>query len=207
MCFTAAAIHFDLHIPSVIRYAGGNYTADYRNFDEIKKQLEGRVDPRDIADLRRVFTMGTPANLVAESSEENMLEYFRYGNHQSIQNGIEKVKKTMNKEDKHSYVIPMPNWLARFIPNSFYTPNGLLSKPGKNDRLVFDGSHMINWFSKPINNMVDMSTKSRQSRMVGCYRITSIEFGTYALPTQTKTFSYGMKISRAASDKRSITPT
>ena len=157
MCFTAAALHFDMHIPSVIRYVGGNYTADFRDVNEIVKQLEGKVDPKDIEDLKRVFTTGAPGRLVAESSKDNMLDYWRYGNHTSILKNIDKVNKTMNKEDKHCYVIPMPNWLARFIPNSFYTPNGLISKPGKNDRLIFDGSYMIDWFSKPINKMVDTS--------------------------------------------------
>mmetsp|Transcript_29742 Transcript_29742/g.86679 ORF Transcript_29742/g.86679 Transcript_29742/m.86679 type:complete len:873 (-) Transcript_29742:2591-5209(-) len=157
MCFTAAALHFDLHIPSVIRYAGGNYTADFRDMDKIEKQLVGKVDPKDISDLRRVFTVGTPGRFVGESTKDNMLEYWRYGNHGSILKDISKVTKTMNKEDKHCYVVPMPNWLARFIPNSFYTPNGLISKAGKNDRLVFDGSHMINWFSNPVNKNFDMS--------------------------------------------------
>ena len=157
MCFMAAALHFDLHIPSLIRYAGGNYTADFRNIDEIEKKLIGKVDPKDIEDLRRVFTVGTPGRLVGESTSENMLEYWRYGNHTSILNDIDKVTKTMNKEERNCYVVPMPNWLARFIPNSFYTPNGLLSKPGKNDRLVFDGSFMIDWFSNPLNKNFDMS--------------------------------------------------
>ena len=45
-----------------------------------------------------------------------------------------------NKEDKNQYLIPILNWLARFIPNLHITPQGLLIKKGKNDRLVWDGS-------------------------------------------------------------------
>lgn len=159
MCFTAAAIHYDLHVSSVLRYAGGNYTADYRNVKEIVQNLKGKVDESDLEDLERVFTTGAPTKMVAESSNENYMDYLKYGNHKSILKDPAKVVKTMNKEDRNCYVIPMPCWLARFIPNAFFTPNGLLCKPGKKDRLVFDGSFLINWDSTPINTMIDIDTE------------------------------------------------
>ena len=159
MCITACALHYDLHIPSVLRYAGGNYTGEYRNVENIVSKLEGIVHQRDIDDLQRVFKVGAPTRMVAESTSKNFQDYFTYGNHASIAQDIEKVEKTMNKEERNSYVLPLPNWLARFIPNAFYTPNGLISKPGKKDRLVFDGSFTINWDSQPVNRMVDASTE------------------------------------------------
>eukprot|EP00957_Ditylum_brightwellii_P031979 2424571-Ditylum_brightwellii.AAC.1 len=59
----------------------------------------------------------------------------------------------MNKEDKHCYVILLPNWLARFIAHIHVTPQGLIIKPGKNDCLVFDGSNLQDWNSFPVNRM------------------------------------------------------
>ena len=61
----------------------------------------------------------------------------------------------MNKEERNNYVLPLPNWAARFIPHAFFTPNGLVTKPGKKDRLVFDSSFLIDWNSQPINAMVN----------------------------------------------------
>ena len=61
----------------------------------------------------------------------------------------------MNKEDRNQYVLPFPNWLARFVKNLHLTPQGLLQKPGKNDRLIWDGSFQPTWDSKCINMMID----------------------------------------------------
>ena len=53
----------------------------------------------------------------------------------------------MNKEDKHRYLLPLPCWLARFIPNLHVSPKGLIVKVDKNGHLVFDASHLINFYS------------------------------------------------------------
>ena len=62
--------------------------------------------------------------------------------------------KTMNKEDRNQYLLPFPLWLARFVQNLHITPQGLISKPGKNDRLVWDGSFIPNWNATCINMML-----------------------------------------------------
>ena len=62
----------------------------------------------------------------------------------------------MNKENKHNYVMPFPCWLAQFVPHAYYTPQGYVIKPGKNDRLIFDGSHLLTWDSLPVNLMTNL---------------------------------------------------
>ena len=59
----------------------------------------------------------------------------------------------MNKEEKHKYLLPLPGWLARFIPNIHISPQGLIVKVDKNDRLVFDASHLIKFYSVCSNMM------------------------------------------------------
>eukprot|EP00957_Ditylum_brightwellii_P199529 15209706-Ditylum_brightwellii.AAC.1 len=66
---------------------------------------------------------------------------------------MDKVRKVMNKEDRNCYLIPFICWMTRFIPHIHVTPQGLIMKPGKNDRLVFDGSIKLKWDSKPVNSM------------------------------------------------------
>eukprot|EP00957_Ditylum_brightwellii_P020955 1579756-Ditylum_brightwellii.AAC.1 len=66
---------------------------------------------------------------------------------------MEKVRKVMNKEDRNCYLITFPCWMTRFIPHIHVTPQGLIIKPGRNGRLVFDGSIKLNWDSKPVNSM------------------------------------------------------
>eukprot|EP00957_Ditylum_brightwellii_P150972 11495813-Ditylum_brightwellii.AAC.1 len=67
---------------------------------------------------------------------------------------MEKVRKVMNKEDRNCYLIPFPCWMTRFIPHIHVTTQGLMTKPVKNDRLVFDGPIELDWDSKPVNSML-----------------------------------------------------
>ena len=70
------------------------------------------------------------------STHENVLIYFRYKNYDTIAKHIDQVKKNMNKEDRNQYVLPFPNLIARFVKNLHLTPQGLLQKLVKNDRLI-----------------------------------------------------------------------
>ena len=65
--------------------------------------------------------------------------------------------KTMVKEARNDYVIAFPSWLAHLCHNIHLTPQGLVVKPGKADRLVWDGSFLINYDSTCINSMQDPS--------------------------------------------------
>jgi hypothetical protein len=71
----------------------------------------------------------------------------------TIARKLDQVNKTMNKEDKNNFVIPLPHWLARYIPNLFFTPQHIPEKPGKKDRQIFDASKRYNPELTPINMM------------------------------------------------------
>eukprot|EP00957_Ditylum_brightwellii_P130483 9954609-Ditylum_brightwellii.AAC.1 len=66
---------------------------------------------------------------------------------------MEKIRKVMNKEDRKCYLIPLPCWMTRFFPHLHVTSQGLIIKPGKNERLVFDGLIKLDRNSKPVNSM------------------------------------------------------
>ena len=67
----------------------------------------------------------------------------------------------MNKEDKHAYVMPFPSWISRCIPTLHLIPQGLVMKAGKNDRLVFDGSHLINYKSICVNMLTKLELEPK----------------------------------------------
>ena len=67
--------------------------------------------------------------------------------------------KAINKEKRNQYLIPLPNWVSRFITNMHLTPQGLLTKKGKNDRLIWDGSFTPNWNAICINMMLNQKTE------------------------------------------------
>ena len=113
--FVAALLHYDMDIPTLIRYLGGNYTGDYRDTDyTIKILKESNCDPQIISDLEKILTLGCPMKMVASTTRQNFLEFLNYGNHTSIKQNLEKTLNTMSKEDRNQYLIPLPKWIARF---------------------------------------------------------------------------------------------
>ena len=153
----ACAIHYDLHLPSVVRYLSGEYTAEFRSASKIKELLESYNCPKEIVDdMYRIFKVGCPNKLIGEGTRENFVDYWKYNNHSSIHNNVQKVMKVMNKEDRHSFLIPFPRILAWFAPNVMLTPQGLVIKPPKKDRLVWDGSFMIFYKSVCVNSMFNL---------------------------------------------------
>ena len=50
------------------------------------------------------------------------------------------VPKAMNKEDRYSHLLPNKLWVLYFSPWSRHTAQGILVKPGKNPRVIFDVS-------------------------------------------------------------------
>ena len=94
----------------------------------------------------------------ASSSYKNFIDFHNYGNHSSIDKNVEKTMKAMNKEDRNQYLISLPSWLARFVVHLHVTPQGLVIKSGKNDRLVWDGSFISHWLATCINMMLSQDT-------------------------------------------------
>ena len=53
---------------------------------------------------------------------------------------LEVVTKTMNKEEKNSHLIPVKLWALLCSPYARSTAQGMQIKPGKNPRIIWDGS-------------------------------------------------------------------
>ena len=93
--------------------------------------------------------------MVAEDTRTNFQEYWKYGNHLSIATNIAQVMKKMNKEDRNSFLVILPAILGRLIPDICYAPQGMLIKPGKNSRLIWDGSHLLFYYSVAVSILMD----------------------------------------------------
>lgn len=137
-----------------MRYLGNNYTGAYREVDKIVTKLrELNIDEDLIDKYIRVMVTCCPNHFVAETTRANTLLHWRMQNGPTINRKLDQVLKTMNKEDKNNFVIPLPHWFSRFIPNSFFTPQHILEKPGKKDRQIFNVSKRYSPDSVPINFM------------------------------------------------------
>jgi hypothetical protein len=155
----AMLFHFDMDLAAVHRQIGGNHVGSHRNADHILSQLDGLLDSNLLAEIRRILVNGCPARFNEEGTSQEFAEMLAYGNHPSLTKHIEKVMKTMNKEDKKDHVLTFPAWLARFIQHLMTTPQGYVMVPGKNDRLVFDASFMLHMDSRPFNHRIDLTNE------------------------------------------------
>ena len=177
----AAALFYDLDLSTVIRFLRGTDTGEFRQSSSTLVAFhQSNCNPALIKEVKRTLLVGCPNNMTASSTHDNFLKFFRYGNHSSITHNLPQVLKTLNKEDRNQYLLPFPNWLARFMKQIHVTPQGILSKSGKNDRLIWDGS-FIYQSGTPRNQKLCMVTP---------FNATSIELGIPAslFPTRSYTF-------------------
>ena len=71
-------------------------------------RIFGIVTDDTVAHVERILTTGAPAGFHGESSVKKFLDYWRYGNHVSVNSNKAKIEIVMNKEDKHQYLLPLP---------------------------------------------------------------------------------------------------
>jgi hypothetical protein len=107
---------------------------------------------------------GCPSKMNYETSRDNALLYLHKGNNPSIKNNLPSVMKTMNKEEKNNFVIPLPSWISKFVPHLFFTPQHNLVKPGKKDRLIFNAAERPTMDAVPVN----MMTTTKQGTELAC---------------------------------------
>ena len=112
--FFEAALYYDFDIPVVVRFLGSNDTRKYRDtvvtLNEIRDTHYGKVA---INDVKRTLEIGCPNKMIADSSHQNFLKFFRYWNYTSLENSLDKVIKT--ESDIFSL---FPTWLVKFISES-----------------------------------------------------------------------------------------
>jgi hypothetical protein len=88
---TACFLHFNFDTPSVVRYIGGQPIAAHCDVPAIMKELRrAGVDPAVLADLERIYTVGSPALCSAATTEKNFRAFMAYGNHKTIAKDIPK---------------------------------------------------------------------------------------------------------------------
>ena len=72
----AATLKYDLDVPTLIRFVGGNYTGEYRKFEHtIKIWNDTKCNEKVIEDLQRLFKTGSPNYMNASSTHKNFLDF------------------------------------------------------------------------------------------------------------------------------------
>ena len=150
---TACAVHYSLHPGMVIRYIKGEYVGENRNVLKILNDISSHVDETDTAHIKRILTQGCPSRLNFEETSDMKASIIKKGNQVTFRMHPEIVTKTMNKEDRHSHVLPVKLWVLHFSPWCRHTAQGMLIKPGKNPRVIFDASTKSHPHEVVLNDM------------------------------------------------------
>jgi hypothetical protein len=119
---------------------GGEYTGYYRDVKATLLAVRPYITAEDYNHIERILLDGCPAELKFTEPLSNKLEMIRRGNSKSFNDHPELVKKAMNKEDRYSHLVPIDEDICRVSAYLRHTTQTVVMKPGKNDRLVWDGT-------------------------------------------------------------------
>ena len=151
MAYLSCLLACNFEVPTLIRHLGNAHTGNDRDTSTLLSNIKDRVPVETYNEIYRILRFGSSVYVHGFSSKKIFCKYYKYGNHTSVTKNVNATKKVMAKELKHSYSIPLPVWIARFVPNIDLTPQGLVQKDGKSDRLIFYASHLIDFDSLAVS--------------------------------------------------------
>jgi hypothetical protein len=111
----AMLFHYDMDLAAVQCRLGGNHVGAHRDVSKINDRVRHLLDPNVLANLKCILLHGCPAEFNAKGMHQVFLEMLAEGSHLSVTKNLDKVMKTMNKEDQKDHVLTFPAWLARFF--------------------------------------------------------------------------------------------
>jgi len=119
---------------------GGEYTGYHRDVKKTLIAVRPHVTVEDYNHIEWILFDGCPVELKFTEPLSNKLEMIRRGNSKSFNDHPELVKKAMNKEDCYSHLVPIDEDICLVSAYLHHTIQTVVMKPGKNDRLVWDGT-------------------------------------------------------------------
>jgi hypothetical protein len=149
---SCALIRFNFVYADFIRWLGGEYTNDHRDWKSIA-QLADLVSnvpvpkgnpPIDVNSAIHIATSGAPIAGHFECKFEDVAKRERYDNHPPLKQAINEVRKKLAKEESLSYQIAFPRFIWAFIYGIFIVPiTFVVRRPGEEGRICPDPSNVI----------------------------------------------------------------
>ncbi len=137
---TAAMNHYFLHPGMLIRYIKGKYVGENRDVLQVLNDVLPYINDVDAKHIERILTQGCPLQINFEETLDMKMTIIKKGNQTTFKMYPETVTKTMNKEDRHSHVLPVKLWVFYCSAQCRAMAQGMQVKPGKNPRIIFDAS-------------------------------------------------------------------
>ena len=127
-------IHYGGDPGKIVHFLNGEYTGEQRDIKQILSSVKSHLGDSDYNHFRQILTQGYPASLCYKSPRK--LAMMKKGNQKNFNDNSETVKKTINKEDRYSQLIPIAQFFCLFSPFLHHNSQGMVIKPGKNPRIV-----------------------------------------------------------------------
>ena len=140
----ACLLHYGGEIGMLVRFLGGEYTAENRDVEGILTAVKPHIDERDYEDMKRILYDGCPFSLSKHFSKKNKMNLLKQGNQKSVNENREAVIKTMNKEEQHSHLISLSSMFCRFSAFCHHVRQGMNMKKPDSPRVVWDGTNKKN---------------------------------------------------------------
>ena len=122
MHFLASALFYDLDLSTVICSLRDTYTGELCDTSSTLTALcQTDCNPSLVQEITHTLLIGCSKKMNACSSHANFIKFFWYRKHVTTKINPTNVRATLNNEDKNQYLLPFPNWLARFCKNIHLT--------------------------------------------------------------------------------------
>ena len=113
---STAMIHFGLDPGKFVHFLEREYTGYFWDVQRTLKAVRDRVSAKDLTHMEHILLDGCPAELTFKEPLSNKIEMISRGNSKSFDENPDIVKKTMNKEDRYSHVVPMDALICLLSP-------------------------------------------------------------------------------------------
>ncbi len=104
---SAAMIHFRLDLGKSVHFLSGEYTGQYQDVHCTLDAVRDHVTTDDYNNIKQILMDGCPAQLTSKEPSSNKLEFISCGNSKNLTANPKLVRKTTNKEDRYSHLVPM----------------------------------------------------------------------------------------------------
>ena len=101
----AAFVHYNGDVGLVLRFLGGEYTAEWRDVDKVVSAARPYISAEDCEHIYRILTKGCPLQFHWEETAENKEAYIRQGNCPSVTTHWPGVLKTLVKEVRNRHLM------------------------------------------------------------------------------------------------------
>ena len=143
----AALLSFDFDYGDLVRWLGGEYTNQHRDWDTFQRYLDcamGHAQRPGYPVLEpeiamKIFREGVPLVGHFFSKRCDFEARLQYDNHPPLAANLEATRKKFGQEEAKSFHIAFPRFVARFMSGAMISPISWVVQKGKG-RLVVDAS-------------------------------------------------------------------